>query len=121
MNQQVLRTSALRFKHLEGFKIHTTPTATPAGCHLRIQSDDLGTLHVAKKRYKVMDKRNIMSLTPNYGSCDNAPGPSLSKIPTCIDNLPASADLSMLDNSDSAMRPQVSVKVLHCLCGLTRY
>lgn len=107
-SQQVLRTPALRFKHLEGFKIHTTiPTTTP-GRYLKIQSDRSGTLHVANKKYRVKDKRNATSQASKGGTCDQAPGPSLNEIPACIDNLPVGVDLSMLDNCGNVSRPQTA-------------
>ena len=45
-------TPGLRFKRLDGFKIHRAVKPTGSGRHVKIQTKSSGALHVSRKTYK---------------------------------------------------------------------
>lgn len=96
------RSTALRFKHLHGFKVHGKSDGkphVPTGSHRKIQSDASGILRVTKKNYDAprdperKDSTSISSRPEGpfkFGSVN---------IPPCVDHLPDGVDLTVLDDA----------------------
>ncbi|KAH0826244.1 hypothetical protein J3R83DRAFT_5708 [Lanmaoa asiatica] len=101
---------ALHFKRLPGFKLHrdARSSSTSSGQHLKIRSDLSGTLSITKKAYKAPKKQKIDSASSKSESASVIPIPNFQDIPLCIDDLPASVDLSILVDQNSPRQPAAS-------------